>query len=79
MDIKVIGPGSPDSEKLYHMATEISYEIGLQDKVEKVEDIDQIMKYEVMMTPALMINGELRVHGSLPTREQIKELIEREL
>jgi small redox-active disulfide protein 2 len=50
-------------------------ETGVDAEVEKVEDIQQIMAFELIMTPGLVINGEVKAAGRLPNVEEIKNMI----
>lgn len=75
MEIKVLGPGCANCEKMVEMAKKAVKELGIEAKIEKVSDIQEIMKY-TMSTPGLLVNGKLRHSGKpLPSPEKIKELI----
>lgn len=79
MEIKILGPGCPNCEKMAEMAKKAAKELGIDAKIEKVTDIQEIMKY-TMSTPGLVINGKLKHSGKpLPSPEKIKELIKSEL
>jgi small redox-active disulfide protein 2 len=75
MLIQVLGTGCTRCRTLYELAKKAVEETGVEAQVEKVEDIQQIMAFELIMTPGLVINGEVKVAGRLPSIEEIKKLI----
>lgn len=75
MLIQVLGTGCTRCKTLYEMSKKAVQETGVEAEVEKVEDIQQIMAFELLMTPGLVINGEVKVAGRLPSVEEIKNLI----
>jgi len=78
MEIKVLGPGCPNCQKMEELTGKAVEELGIDAKIEKVKDIVEIMKY-TMSTPGLVVNGKLKHSGRpLPTLEKLKELIRQE-
>lgn len=78
MEIKVLGPGCANCHTMEKIARTAVSELGIDAKVEKVSDIQEIMKY-TMSTPGLVVNGKLKHSGkSLPTLEKVKELLKAE-
>jgi len=78
MEIKVLGPGCPNCQKVEEMVKAAVKELGIDAKIEKVTDMIDIMKY-TMSTPGIMINGKLKYSGKpLPTLEKVKELLKAE-
>ncbi len=73
MKIEILGMGCPKCKMLYENAKKAVQEKGVEAEVVKVEDMDKITDYGVMMTPALVINGEVRSSGKVPTAEEIKQ------
>lgn len=71
MKIKVLGPGCPKCKKLYLEAEKAIATVGQPVELEKVEKIDDIMKYGVMMTPALIIDDEVKASGRIPPSAEI--------
>ena len=67
--------GCSNCNKLYQNALEAVKQSGKEAEVVKVEDIQKIMDYGVMSTPALVIDGVVKVKGKVPKVEEIKELI----
>ncbi len=73
MEIKVLGSGCPSCIKLESNAKEAVKELDLKDAtIEHVTEIDKIVEYGVMSTPALVINQEVRSTGRIPETEEIK-------
>jgi small redox-active disulfide protein 2 len=78
MEIKVLGPGCPNCQKMEELTKKAVEELGIEAKVEKVSDIQEIMKY-TMSTPGLVVNGKLKHSGKpLPTLGKVKELLKQE-
>lgn len=72
MKIEVLGMGCANCNKLYQNALEAAKLSGVDVQVIKVEDIKKIMGYGVMSTPALAIDGVIKVAGRVPKAEEIK-------
>jgi small redox-active disulfide protein 2 len=75
MKIEVLGMGCANCRKLYENATEAARSGGKEVEVSKVEDIQKIMSYGVLSTPALVIDGVVKAAGKVPKVEEIKEWI----
>ena len=73
--IEILGTGCPKCRKLTEHVQIAAHELKLDCQIEKVEDIQQIMAHGVMMTPALVVDGAVKVSGKVPSVQQIKELI----
>lgn len=79
MEIKILGPGCSNCNRMEELAKNAVKELGIDAKVEKVSDIQEIMKY-TMSTPGLVVNGKLKHSGKpLPNPEKVKELIKAEM
>ena len=76
MKIKVLGTGCPKCKKLYAEAKKAIAESGASVELEKVEKIDDIMNYGVMMTPALVIDEEVKASGRITPAKEIVAWIE---
>lgn len=74
-DIKVLGSGCAKCMKLYEQADAAAKSLGLDYNIQKVTDIAQIMTYGVMMTPALVVDGQVKVVGRIPPAEEMKQLL----
>jgi len=78
MEIKVLGPGCANCHTMEQLAKAAVKELGMEARVEKISDIQEIMKY-TMSTPGLVVNGKLKHSGKpLPGIEKIKTLIKEE-
>ena len=71
MDIKVLGGGCPKCKKLAAVALSAAESVGLQVEIDKITDMNAIAEYGVAMTPALVINGEVKSAGKIPAKEEI--------
>ena len=74
--IEVLGTGCAKCKKLIKNVEKAVKQIGSKATVEKVESLDKIMEYGVMMTPALVVDGEVKVVGRIPGVDEIKKLIQ---
>jgi small redox-active disulfide protein 2 len=70
--IQILGTGCPKCKKLSEVAEKVAKESGVEYELTKVTDITEIMQYGVMMTPALVIDGEIKVVGRIPKPDEIK-------
>jgi len=73
--IAILGPGCSNCQTLAKRAEEAVQELGIECEVKKITDIDVITGYGVMLTPALAIDGEVRMSGKVLSIEQIKKLL----
>jgi small redox-active disulfide protein 2 len=73
--IQILGTGCPKCKKLAENAEEAAKQLNLEFEVEKVTDINEMMKFGVMVTPALMVDGEVKAVGKVPSAEQIKQML----
>jgi len=71
----ILGPGCPNCNKLYARTESAARELGLEYELEKVIDIEKIMSFGVMMTPALVIDGNVKLTGKVPSIEELKSLL----
>ena len=75
MEIKILGTGCSKCKTLEEITRKVVKDNGIDAKVTKVEDIVEIMKYNIMTTPALVIDGKVVVKGRVPSEEEIKQLL----
>lgn len=75
MKIQVLGTGCPKCKKLAEAVELAIKELGLDYDIEKITNINQIMAFGVMVTPALVVNGRVVSSGKIPTTEAIKEFL----
>ncbi len=73
--IQILGTGCPKCKKLSECAEAAAKELGIEYELEKVTQINDIMKFGVMMTPALVVDSKVKVAGKVPTIEEIKEML----
>lgn len=73
--VQVLGPGCAKCEKLKQNAEEAVQQSGVEATVEKVSDINEITSFGVMMTPALVVDGQVKVVGKVPSVDEIKGLL----
>jgi small redox-active disulfide protein 2 len=73
MEIKVLGPGCPRCEKTAQNVKQAVTEAGIDANIEKVTDVMEIAKYGVFGTPAVVVDGDVRSAGKIPTVDDIKK------
>jgi len=73
--IQILGTGCPKCKKLAENVQAAADELGIDCEIEKVTDINEIMKFGVMMTPALAVDGVVKIVGKVPNTAEIKALI----
>jgi small redox-active disulfide protein 2 len=75
MDIAILGTGCPKCDKLTAETKLAVQELGINAEVRKVTEVADIMSYGVMLTPALVVNGEVKVVGKVPSVAEIKTML----
>ncbi|PJB79264.1 MAG: hypothetical protein CO090_05460 [Acidobacteria bacterium CG_4_9_14_3_um_filter_49_7] len=75
MELKILGTGCPKCIKLEERTRQAAEELGIDYTIEKVTDIQDIMSYGVMMTPGLVVNGEVKVTGKVPMVKDIQGIL----
>jgi small redox-active disulfide protein 2 len=75
MDIKILGTGCPKCKTLEKMTRDVVDQNGVEATIERVEDIMEIMKYGIMSTPALVIDGKVVIKGRIPSTDEIKKAL----
>ena len=73
--IQILGTGCPKCKKLAEHAEQAVKELGLDCEVVKVTEINEILKFGIMMTPALAVDGVVKVVGKVPSPDEIKGLL----
>jgi small redox-active disulfide protein 2 len=74
-DLKILGTGCAKCEKLAERTQAAAEAAGLEYTLEKVSQVAEIMKFGVMMTPALVIDGVVKTVGQVPSVDEIRELL----
>jgi len=77
MEIKVLGPGCANCSKLEEATRKAVEKAGIDATIEKVTDLQAIMSYGVMSTPALVVDGNVRLAGRVPSVDDIAALLQR--
>ncbi len=73
MNIKVLGPGCPRCQQTERIVKEAVAEAGVDAVVEKVTDMLKIADYGVFGTPSVVVDGEVKCVGKIPTKEEVKQ------
>lgn len=73
--IKVLGTGCPKCQTLTNLVTDVVSENNIEATIEKVEDIMEITKFNVMTTPALVIDDVVAIKGRIPSKKEVLELL----
>ena len=75
MEILVLGPGCAKCVKTYEAIKKVIEETGSDATVRKIDDIMEIMKFNVMATPAVVVDGEVKIKGYIPSDAVIRKLL----
>jgi small redox-active disulfide protein 2 len=74
-NIKVLGPGCPKCKTTYNNAVEAVKQAGIEANVEKIEDLQEMMRYNVLTTPVLIIDEVTKIKGRIADVSEIKQLL----
>jgi small redox-active disulfide protein 2 len=74
-DVKILGTGCPKCKQTTAIVEETVNRLGIEARVEKVEDIMEIMKYNVLSTPAIVVNGSVVLKGRVPSSDEVESLL----
>ena len=75
MEVKILGKGCPKCKRLEEVTREALVEMGLEATVTKITDIDDIMAYDIVATPGLVVEEKVLSSGRLPSKDEVKSLI----
>jgi small redox-active disulfide protein 2 len=75
MKLQILGTGCAKCNALTQATEQAAQTLGLQYELEKVTDLNQMMSFGVMMTPALVVDGKVKVSGKVPSVDDIKKLL----
>lgn len=75
LSIKILGPGCARCKATVEVVKKALEKRGLQADLTKVEDVEQIVTYNILKTPAVVINEEVKISGRIPTQEEIESLL----
>jgi small redox-active disulfide protein 2 len=73
--LQILGPGCPKCKKLAEVTEEAAKDLRLEYRMQKVTDIKAIMGYGVMMTPALAVDGVVKLSGKVPSVEEVRKIL----
>lgn len=73
--IQILGMGCPKCKKLAEITEKAAKELNIEYELEKVTQISDIMKFNIMSTPALAVDGNVKIAGKIPSIEEIKKII----
>jgi len=73
--IAILGTGCPKCKQTAEMVRRAVEQTGIDATIYKVEDIREIMKFKVMTTPAVAVDGQVRIYGKVPTVDEVKALL----
>jgi small redox-active disulfide protein 2 len=71
----VLGTGCAKCTKLYDLTSQAARELGLEHELHKITDLKQIMALRVMMTPALVVDGTVKLTGKVPSLQELKTIL----
>lgn len=75
MEIKVLGPGCAKCKSTYNAIEKVIRENNLDVKLVKIDDIEQIMSYNIMTTPAVVVDEEVKIKGHVPSESEVRKLL----
>jgi len=74
-DIKILGTGCPKCNKMAELVEQAANELNAEFRLEKVTDLNKIMSFGVIFTPALVLNGDVKIAGKVPKLDDIKKML----
>ncbi len=75
MEIKVLGPGCSKCKTTYNVIEKFIKDNNIDAKLIKVDDIMEIMNYNILTTPAVVIDGEVKIKGYVPSEKELRQLL----
>lgn len=76
MEIKVLGSGCANCNRLVKTVEEAAKELGITDPVQKVTDYQEMLTYGIMSTPALVVDGQVKFSGRVPKKDEVKKYLQ---
>jgi small redox-active disulfide protein 2 len=76
MKLQILGTGCPKCNALAQATEQAAQSLGLPYELEKITDLNQIMSFGVMMTPALVVDGKVKVSGKVPDLNELKSMLQ---
>lgn len=75
MEIKVLGPGCSKCKKTFQVVEKVVKENNVDATLTKVDDIMEMMNYNIMTTPAIVVDGEVKMKGQVPSESDVKKML----
>lgn len=75
MEVKVLGPGCAKCKKAYQVVEKVIKDNNLDVTLTKVNDLMEMMSYNILSTPAIVVDGEVKVKGRVPSESEVKALL----
>jgi len=75
ISIKILGTGCPKCKQTVALVNEVVVENNIDATIEKIEDIMEIIQFNVMSTPAIVVNNTIRIKGRVPSKNEIKDVL----
>jgi small redox-active disulfide protein 2 len=74
--IQILGTGCARCKRLAEVTEQAAIELGLDYRLEKITDMMRFAEFGVMMTPAMAVDGQVKVAGKVPSKEQLKKMLQ---
>jgi len=75
LSIKILGPGCARCKSTFEVVKKAVEQSGVQADITKIEDLEGMMKYNILSTPVVVVNEQIKISGRVPTVEEIKKLL----
>ena len=75
MKVKILGTGCPNCKRTIAIVQDVIKEYNIKATVEKVEDIMEIMNYDIMSTPAVVVDEQVKIRGKVPSKTEVLEAL----
>ena len=75
MEVKVLGPGCAKCKSTYAVVEKVIKETNLDATLTKIDDIVEMMSYNILSTPAVVVDGEVKIKGHVPSENEVKEAL----
>ena len=75
MEVKVLGPGCAKCKKAYQVVEKVIKDNNLDVTLTKVDDLMEMMSYNILSTPAIVVDGEVKIKGRVPSENEVKALL----
>ncbi|MEA1981890.1 MAG: thioredoxin family protein [candidate division Zixibacteria bacterium] len=74
-NVKILGTGCPKCQKLFDLTQKAAEGIDFECQIEKITDIQKISTYGIMITPALVVDGKVKISGKIPSLDELKKML----